>query len=78
MTAYHRVLYIYAVVQQYVLVNFTVVNLTVGPYMNRKRFLLSQSTLREELVEKKKHVLDILGLLTILVQLSLSSPVERV
>ena len=44
---------------------------------NRKRFL-SQSTLREEFVEKKYQVFDIIGLLTILVQVNLSSPVERV
>ena len=46
--------------------------------MNRKRFLLSQSTLREEFFEEKYQVFDIIGLLTILVQLNLSSPVERV
>ena len=54
----------------------------VGPsivHRNRKRFLLSQSTLREEFVEKKYQVFDIIGLLTILlVQVNLSSPVERV
>ena len=53
----------------------------VGPsivHRNRKRFLVSQSTLREELVEKKYQVFDIIGLLTILVQVNLSSPVERV
>ena len=38
--------------------------------MNRKRFLLSQSTLREEFIEKKYQVLDIISLLTILVQLN--------
>ena len=47
-------------------------------HRNRKRFLVSQSTLREELVEKKYQVFDIIGLLTILVQVNLSSPVERV
>ena len=47
-------------------------------HRNRKRFLLSQSTLREEFVEKKYQVFDIIGLLTILVQVNLSSPVERV
>ena len=46
--------------------------------MNRKRFLLLQSMLREELVEEKKQVFDIIGLLTFLVQVNLSSPVERV
>ena len=53
----------------------------VGSYIvhrNRKRFLVSQSTLREEFVEKKYQVFDIKGLLTILVQVNLSSPVERV
>ena len=45
-------------------------------HRNRKRFLLSQSTLREEFVEKKYQVFDIIGLLTILVQVNLSSPVE--
>ena len=53
----------------------------VGPYIvhrNSKRSLLSQSTLREEFVEKKYQVFDIIGLLTILVQVNLSSPVERV
>ena len=53
----------------------------VGPsivHRNRKRFLLSQSTLREEFVEKKYEVFDIIGLLTILVQVNFSSPVERV
>ena len=40
---------------------------------------MSQSTLREEFVEKKYQVLDIIGLLmTLLVQVNLSSPVERV
>ena len=89
MTAYHRVLYIvYTVVQQYALVDYyCCFNLTsgtstaVGPsivHRNRKRFLLSQSTLREEFVEKKYEVFDIIGLLTILVQVNFSSPVERV
>ena len=51
----------------------------VGPYSeNRKRFLLSQSTLREKFVEKKYQVFDVIGLLIILVQVNLSSPVERV
>ena len=39
---------------------------------------MSQSTLREEFVEKKYQVFDIIGLLTILVQVNLSPPVERV
>ena len=53
----------------------------VGPYIvhrNRKRFLLSQSTLRDEFVKKKYQVLDIIGLLMILVQVNLSSLAERV
>ena len=60
---------VYTVVQQYlyVLVDYCCFHLTsgastaVGPYIvhrNRKRFLLSQSTLREEFVEKKYQVLD--------------------
>ena len=78
---------IYTVVQQYVLVDYYCFHLTsgrstaVGPsivHRNRKRFLLSQSTLREEFVEKKYQVFDIIGLLTVLVQVNLSSPVERV
>ena len=54
----------------------------VGPYIiprNRKGFFLSQSTLREKFVEKKFQVFDdIVGPLIILVQVNLSSPVERV
>ena len=53
----------------------------VGPNIiprNMKRFFLSQSTLREEFVEKKYEVFDIVGSLIILVQVNLSSPVERV
>ena len=80
---------VYTVVQQYAHVDYyCYFHLTsgtstavVGPsivHRNRKRFLLSQSTLREEFVEKKYQVFDIIGLLTILVQVNLSSPVERV
>ena len=81
---------VYTVVQQYlyVLVDYCCFRLTsgastavVGPYIvnrNRKRFLLSQSTLREEFVKKKYQVLDIIGLLMILVQVNLSSLAERV
>ena len=75
---------IYIVVQQSVLVDYCCFHLTsgastaaVGPYIvhrNTGRFL---STLREEFVEKKYQVLDIIGLLLILVQVNLSSPVER-
>ena len=53
----------------------------VGPYIiprNMKRFFLSQSTLREEFVGKKYQVFDIVRPLIILVQVNLSSPVERV
>ena len=80
---------VYTVVKQYALVDYyCCFHLTsgtsaavVGPsivHRNRKRFLLSQSTLREEFVEKKYQVFDIIGLLTVLVQVNLSSPVERV
>ena len=81
---------VYTVVQQYlyVLVDICCFHLTsgastavVGPYIvhrNRKRFLLSHSTLREEFVEKKYQVLDMIGLLMILVQVNLSSLAERV
>ena len=78
---------VYTVVQQYALVDYYCFHLTsgtstaVGPsivHRNRKRFLLSQSTLREEFVEKKYQVFYIIGLLTILVQVNLSSPLERV
>ena len=67
---------VYTVVQQYALVDYYCFHLTsgtstaVGPsivHRNRKRFLPSQSTLREEFVEKKYQVFDIIGLLTILV-----------
>ena len=53
----------------------------VGAYIirrNRKRLLQSQSTPREEFVEKKYQVFDIIGLLIILVLMNPSSPVERV
>ena len=79
---------VYTVVQQYVLVDYCCFRLTsgastavVGPcivHRNRKRLLQSQSTLREESVEKKYQVFDVIGLLIILVQVNLSSPVERV
>ena len=79
---------VYTVVQQYALVDYyccfhltSGTSTAVGPsivHRNRKRFLLSQSTLREEFVEKKYQVFDIIGFLTILVQVNLSSPVERV
>ena len=73
---------VHTVVQQYVLVDYCCFHLTsgastaVGPYIvhrNRKRFLLSQPTLRETFVENKYHVFDIIGLLIILVQVNLSS-----
>ena len=78
---------IYTVGQQYALVDYYCFHVTSGTstavgssivHRNRKRFVLSQSTLREEFVEKKYQVFDIIGLLTILVQVNLSSPVERV
>ena len=79
---------VYTVVQQYVLVDYyccfrltSGASTAVGPYIihrNRKRFSLSQSTLREEFVEKKCQVFDIVGPLIIPVQVNLSSPVERV
>ena len=78
---------VYTVVQQYVLVDYCCFHITsvastaVGPYIiprNRKGFFLSQSTLRETFVEKKFQVFDIVGPLIILVQVNLSSPVERV
>ena len=72
----------------YVLVDYCCFHLTsgastaVGPYIihqNRERFfLLSQSTLRKEFVEKNYKVFDIAGPLIILVQVNLSSSVGRV
>ena len=76
---------VYTVVKQYALDDYYCFHRTsgtstaVGPsivHRNRKRFLVSQSTLPEEFVEKKYQVFDIIGLLTILVQVNLSSPVE--
>ena len=89
MTAYYRVLSVYTVVQQCALVDYYCcfhltfgTSTAVGPYIvhrNREGFLLSQSTLREEeCVEKNYQVFDTIGLLTILVQVNLSSPMERV
>ena len=90
MTAYHLVLSVYyTVVQKCALVDYYCrFHLTsgtstaaVGPYIvhrNREGLLLSQSTLREECVEKMYQVFDTIGLLTILVQVNLSSPMERV
>ena len=84
---YIRSCTVYTVVEQYVLVDYCCFHLTygasaaVGPYIiprNMKRFFLSQSTLREEFVEKKYQVFDIVGSLIILVQVDLSSHVERV
>ena len=78
---------VYTVVQQYELLDYCCFHLTsgastaVGPYIiprNRKRFFLSQSTPREKFVEKMYQVFDIVGPLIILVQVNLSSPVERV
>ena len=67
----------YTVVQQYVLVDYCCFRLTYGastavcPYIiprNRKRFFLSQSTLREKFVKKKYQGFDIVGSLIILTQ----------
>ena len=79
---------VYTVVHQHVLVDYCCFHLTfvastaVGPYIiprNRKGFFLSESMLRETFVEKKFQVFDIIvGPLIILVQVNLSSPVERV
>ena len=78
---------VYTVVQQYVLVDHCCFHLTsgastaVGPYIiprNRKDSFLSQSTLREKFVEKKFQVFDIVDPLSILVQVNISFPVERV
>ena len=78
---------VYTVVEQYALVHYCCFHLTsgastaVGPYIiprNMKDFFLSQSTLREEFVEKTYQMFDIVGPLIILVQVNLSSPVERV
>ena len=76
---------VYTAVQQSVLVDYCCFHLTsgastavIGPYIvhrNRRRLL---STLREEFAEKKYQVFDIIGLLLILSQVSLSFPVERI
>ena len=71
-TQLRTIVYCISVVQQSVLVDYCCFHLTsgastaVGPYnvhRNRKRLLLSQSTLREEFVEKKSQVFDIFGIL---------------
>ena len=75
------------VVEQYVLVDYCCFHLSsgastaAGPYIiprHKKRFFLSQSTLREEFVEKKYQekyqVFDIVGPLIILVKVNLTSP----
>ena len=78
---------VYTFIQQSVLADYCCFYLTsgastaVGPYIvhrSRKLLLLSQSTLREEFVEKKYQVFDKIGLLLIVVHVNLSSPVERV
>ena len=75
---------VYTVVHQSIPVDYRCFYLTsgastaVGPYLvhrNRRRLL---STLREEFVEKKYQVFEVIGLLLILSQVNLSSPVERV
>ena len=77
---------VYTAVQQYVLVDHCCFHLTsgastaVGPYIihrNRKRFFLSQSTLREKFVEKKYQMFNIVRPLIILAQVNPFSPVER-
>ena len=90
MTAYHGVLYILLYSSMHLLIATTTVccfhltsgtSTAVGPYIvhrNREGFLLSHSTLREECVEKKYQVFDTVGPLIILVQVNLSSPMERV
>ena len=70
--------------QQSVLVDYCCFHLASGAstalgsyigHRNKRRLL---STLREEFVEKKYKVFDIIGLLLILSQVNPSSPVERV
>ena len=71
--------------QQSVLVDYCCFHLASGAstallgsyigHRNKRRLL---STLREEFVEKKYQVFDIIGLLLILSQVNPSSPVERV
>ena len=69
--------------QQSVLVDYRCFHLTSGAstalgsyigHRNRRRLL---STLREEFVEKRYQVFDIIGLLLILSQVNLSSPVSE-
>ena len=81
---------VHTVVEQYVLVDYLVLLFSSNfwcKYSSRslyyspkhmRRFFLSQSTLREEFVEKKYQVFDMVGSLIIVVQVNLSSPVERV
>ena len=88
MTAYHGVLYILLYSSMHLLITTVCcfhltsgTSIAVGPYSvqrNREGFLLSQSTLREECVEKKYQVFDTVGPLIILVQVNLSSPMEQV
>ena len=70
--------------QQSILVDYCCFHLASGAstalgsyigHRNRRRLL---STLREEFVEKKYQVFDIIGLLLIVSQVNFSSPVERV
>ena len=72
--------FVYTVVQQYVLVDCCCFHLTsgastaVGPYIiprNRKGFFLSQTTLREKFVDKKVPGVCIVGPLIILVKVNL-------
>ena len=84
MPTYHRILYIllYSVLVDCCCFHLTSgANRAVSPYIvqrNRMRFLLPQSTLREEFVEKKYQVFDIIDLLIILVHVNISYSVERV
>ena len=82
---YIKLCTVHTVVQQYVFVDYCCFRLTsgastaaVGLYIihrNRKRFFLSQATLREEFVEKKYQVFDRVRPLIVLVQVNPSSPV---
>ena len=74
------------VVQESVLVDYCCFHLLSGAFIagsfivhrNRKRLILSQSTVREEFIEKEYQVFDIIGRLLIVVQVNPSSPVDRV
>ena len=89
MTAYHGVLYILLYSNMHLLI--TTVHLLLFSsnfwykYSSRSFTEIGSassyhkiSTLRDKFVEKKYQVFDIIGLLTILVQVNLPSPVEPV